>query len=109
VSSVGREVGLPAKRTADGVTKVSSGRITSVAMGEVVRRPQVPQGTGGNRTDGPAARDGISGPELLAPERTGSTSDRLGLRGRTWLACGRRSKPERFDQPAGQRQEGQIG
>jgi hypothetical protein len=31
------------------------------------------------------------------------------LRGRQPLACGRRSKPGRFDQPAEQRQEGKIG
>lgn len=62
----------------DGVTKVSSGRITSVCYG---RSRSVTAGTARCRwkLDGRTrSRDGIPGPELLAPERTGSTSDRLG-------------------------------
>jgi hypothetical protein len=61
--------------------KCRQGATRAFATGQAIGRPQDPQGSRGRPAEQPRARDGISGPELLAPERTGSTSDRQGFPG----------------------------
>jgi hypothetical protein len=110
VSSVVSEVGLPATRTTDEVTKVSSGRITSDSYG---RGRSATTGTARCqwKLDGRTrSRNGISG--LVA---SGAGTHRIDVgptgvsRGRKSPACGRRPETRRFEKSAGQRQEGQVG
>lgn len=99
---------MPAKRTTDGATKVSSGaherlrRATSLGHR---RCRKVPAGTGRNNpTPGRHPRSGASGAgtHRIDVGPTGSP------RGRMSPACGRQPETRRFGQPAVQRQEGKI-